>query len=459
MKSLKIFIVVTFATFIGFLSATSLSQIKIKKLEINDDMSDISKDYSQYYYSGKFLSEVINRVKKDYVEEKTDESIHQSAAQGILSSLDPHSGYLTPEDLKNMQTETKGEFGGLGVEITNEMKAVKVISALDDTPAQRAGVKSGDFIIKVNNENIVGLTITESVKKLRGKPGSKVKITILREGEKAPIVKEIVREIIQVKAVKSKIFNDVMYVKINTFSQQAYSGLKEEIATMKNEIAKQGKIARGLVLDLRNNPGGLLDQAVKVSEAFLDKDKLIVSIKGRTEDSKNEYYDQADEDLIKNLPIAVIINQGSASASEIVAGALQDHNRAVIMGTKSFGKGSVQTVIPIENGELGALRLTTSLYYTPSGKSIQAQGIVPDIEVKTAKLEVMNNEDSLSSTESDLKGHIEVTIKEALKESEGDAIDDENISLYNNDYQLARAIDLIRGLSVYNDISYNEVSK
>lgn len=459
MKSVKIFSIVTLATFIGFISATSLSQIKIKKLEIDDNMSQIPINHDEVYNSGRFLSEIIARVKQDYVEEKSDESIHQSAAQGILSSLDPHSGYLNPEDLKEMQTQTKGEFGGLGIEITSELKAVKVITALDDTPAQRAGIKTGDYIIKVDNENIVGLTITESVKKLRGEPGSKVKVTILREGEKEPIVKELVREIIQVKAVKSKIFNDVMYIKINTFSQQAYTGLKKEITRMKEEIAKDKKSVRGLVLDLRNNPGGLLNEAIKVSDAFLDKDKLIVSIKGRNEETQNEYYDQADETLIKNLPIAVIVNEGSASASEIVAGALQDHNRAVIMGVKSFGKGSVQTVIPIEDGELGAIRLTTALYYTPSGKSIQAHGIEPNIEVKTAKLEVLDSKDLLSSTESDLKGHIEVQINEALKESGEEIIDDENISFYNKDYQLARAIDLIRGLSVYNDIRINETTK
>ena len=461
MKSLKIFTIVLVATFIGFLSAMSLSQIKIKKLEVNEDISILDKQDTKnniYYKNGKFLSEILYRIKNDYVDEKTDKELHQAAAKGLLSSLDPHSGYLNIDDLKEMQTQTKGEFGGLGIEITTEMQAVKVIAAIDDTPAQKAGLKSGDFIIKVDGKNIVGLPISESVKKLRGKPGSKVKITLLRKTQKEPLIKEIVREVIKVKAVKSKIFNDVMYLKINTFSQQASSGLLKEVKKMKKEIAKNNKKVRGLVLDLRNNPGGLLSEAVKVSDAFLDDKKLIVSIKGRNQDSKQEYFDKANQSLVKNLPIAVIINEGSASASEIVAGALKDHNRAVIMGAKSFGKGSVQTIMPLKDGELGALRLTTSLYYTPSGVSIQAKGIEPDIEVKTAKLEILEN-NSISSGESDLRGHIENNIQKALKDSKDKNLTEENIKIYNEDYQLARAIDLIRGLSVYNDISKKESTK
>ncbi len=225
MKSFKIFTIVLVATFIGFLSAMSLSQIKIKKLEVNEDISILDKQDTKnniYYKNGKFLSEILYRIKNDYVDEKTDKELHQAAAKGLLSSLDPHSGYLNIDDLKEMQTQTKGEFGGLGIEITTEMQAVKVIAAIDDTPAQKAGLKSGDFIIKVDGENIVGLPISESVKKLRGKPGSKVKITLLRKTQKEPLIKEIVREIIKVKAVKSKIFNDVMYLKINTFLSASF---------------------------------------------------------------------------------------------------------------------------------------------------------------------------------------------------------------------------------------------
>jgi len=461
MKSSKIFVTVVIATFIGFVSAMSLSQIKIKKLEIDDDITllDDKNDKNNIYYkNGKFLSEILYRIKNDYVDEKTDKDLHQAAAKGLLSSLDPHSGYLNYEDLKEMQTQTKGEFGGLGIEITTEMQAVKIIAAIDDTPAQRAGLKSGDFIIKVDGENIVGLSISESVKKLRGKPGSKVKVTLLRKDEKQPLIKEITREIIKVKAVKSKIFNDVMYLKINTFSQQASKGLFDEINRMKKEIANKNSRPRGLVLDLRNNPGGLLTEAVKVSDAFLDDGKLIVSIKGRNKDSKQEYIDQTSQKLIKDLPIAIIINEGSASASEIVAGALKDHKRAVIMGSKSFGKGSVQTIMPLKDGALGALRLTTSLYYTPNGTSIQAKGIEPDIEVKTAKLELLDSK-SVSSGESDLRGHIENKIQQALKNSKNNKLTDENIKIYNEDYQLARAVDLIRGLSVFNDISSKDSKK
>ncbi len=461
MKSSKIFVTVVIATFIGFVSAMSLSQIKIKKLEVNDDITlleDKNDKNNIYYKNGKFLSEILYRIKNDYVDEKTDKDLHQAAAKGLLSSLDPHSGYLNYEDLKEMQTQTKGEFGGLGIEITTEMQAVKIIAAIDDTPAQRAGLKSGDFIIKVDGENIVGLSISESVKKLRGKPGSKVKVTLLRKDEKQPLIKEITREIIKVKAVKSKIFNDVMYLKINTFSQQASKGLFDEINRMKKEIAKKNSRARGLVLDLRNNPGGLLTEAVKVSDAFLDDGKLIVSIKGRNKDSKQEYIDKTKQQLIKDLPIAIIINEGSASASEIVAGALKDHKRAVIMGSKSFGKGSVQTIMPLKDGALGALRLTTSLYYTPNGTSIQAKGIEPDIEVKTAKLELLDSK-SVSSGEAELRGHIENKIQQALKSSENNKLTDENIKIYNEDYQLARAVDLIRGLSVFNDISSKDSKK
>ena len=304
-----------------------------------------------------------------------------------------------------------------------------------------------DYITKVDDKSIIGLTIEEVVKKLRGKPGTKVKVTILRKGEKAPLEKIITRQVIKVKAVKSAKFKDVAYIKINTFSEQAYSGLATELKKIKSQIGE--KNLKGLVLDLRNNPGGLLDQAIKVSDTFLNKDQVIVSIKGRNSESK-EYKDEADETLIAHLPIVVLINDGSASASEIVAGALQDHHRAVVMGVKSFGKGSVQTVIPLEKNH-GALRLTTSLYYTPSGKSIQASGIQPDIEVTNAKIEKQLKVDR--DAEADLKGHIEVQIQEAIIDSKKEKVGDDNIDLYSQDYQLARAIDLVRGVDVYKSVS------
>jgi carboxyl-terminal processing protease len=434
----RFFAIAFFSAILGFFSATALSQIELNKT--NTQQSKLNQKQNSDDFD--LIRDVIIRVKKDYVEEKTDKQLSEYAANGILSSLDPHSSYLNEESLKEMQVQTKGEFGGLGVEITLESSVVKVVSAIEDTPAFRAGIKSGDYIVKVDGKQIVGISIEDAVKKLRGKPDTKVVITILRKGEKDPIEKTIKREIIKVKAVKSSQFKDIAYIKINTFSEQAYSGLQSELEKIKNKIGE--KKIKGLVLDLRNNPGGLLDQAIKISDAFLDKDKLIVSIKGRNQ--SKEYKDQSDENLIPNSPIVILINEGSASASEIVAGALQDHKRAVIMGAKSFGKGSVQTIIPLEKNK-GALRLTTSLYYTPSGKSIQASGIEPDILVSEAKIEKQNKDDH--NSEADLKGHIVAQIIEIAKSDKKNQIDDENFSLYEKDYQLARAIDLLRGINVY----------
>ena len=438
MKKTKTFIFIFISTFIGFFSAISLSQIQVKPIKI---------DEKKISYSDKknLIEDVIVRVKKDYVEEKTDSQLSEAAANGILSSLDPHSSYLNEESLREMNVQTKGEFGGLGIEITLENSVVKVVSTIEETPAFKADVRSGDYIIKVDGKSVIGNSIEEVVKKLRGKPGTNVKITILRKNEKQAIEKTINRQIIKVRAVRSVRFKDVAYIKINTFSEQAYTGLDSELKKLKSQI---GDNFRGLVLDLRNNPGGLLDQAVKISDAFLDQNKLIVSIKGRN-DQKKEFYDSDNQELLAGLPLIILINDGSASASEIVAGALQDNKRAIIMGTKSFGKGSVQTVIPLENNN-GALRLTTSLYYTPSGKSIQASGIEPDIELKSAKIEKQEKNEVLA--ESELKGHIESELKNAIEESKKEKIKDENLELYEKDYQLARAIDLIRGVSIYNSI-------
>lgn len=435
MKNFRIYLIAFIAAFIGFISASSFSQIQIKPIKFDD--KKIIEDQAG------FLEDVITRVKKDYVDEKTDQQLSEAAASGILSSLDPHSSYLNAEALKEMQVQTKGEFGGVGIEITLEFAVVKVVAAIDDTPAFRAGIKSGDYITKVNDKSIVGLSIEEVVKKLRGKPGTSVKVTILRKGEKAPLEKNLTRQIIRVKAVKSAKFNDVAYIKINTFSEQAASGVVTELKKLKSEIGE--KNLKGVVLDLRNNPGGLLDQAVKVSDVFLNKDQVIVSIKGRSSEPK-EYKDSANESLIPNLPIVILINEGSASASEIVAGALQDHKRAVVMGIKSFGKGSVQTVIPLDKNH-GALRLTTSLYYTPSGKSIQAHGIEPNIEVTSAKIEKQSELDR--DSEADLKGHIEVQLQEAIAQAKKDQIGDDNLDVYGQDYQLARALDLVRGINLY----------
>lgn len=438
MKNLKIFLIVTVAIFLGFFSAISIAQIEIKKIKFDSD--------KVVGNSGEFLSEVISKVKKDYVDEKTDTELFEAAADGILSSLDPHSSYLNANSLKEMQVQTKGEFGGVGIEITLEMKVVKVVAAIDDTPAAKAGLKSGDYITKVNGKSIVGITLEEVVKKLRGKPGTSVRMTILRKGEKAPLEKAVTRRIIKVKAVKSAIFKDVAYVKINSFSAKAHSGL---VKSLKKQIRKIGrKNLRGFILDLRNNPGGLLDQAIKVSDVFLDADKTIVSIKGRNTPAR-KYQDKKNESLLKGIPVAVLINEGSASASEIVAGALQDHGRGVIMGNKSFGKGSVQTIIPLQDNR-GALRLTTSLYYTPSGKSIQAHGIDPDIEILDAKIEKKTS--VASGSEADLRGHIEVKLQEELKKAKSGNMSDGDLALYSKDYQLARAVDLVRGVFLYKSV-------
>ncbi len=440
-KNFRTFFLVTTASFVGFFSALSLSQIQIKSINLDNKKITGDQDYSG------FIDNVVSRVKKDYVDEKTDKQLSEAAASGILSSLDPHSSYLNEDAFKEMQVQTKGEFGGVGIEITMEFSVVKVISAIEDTPAFEAGIQPSDYITKIDGKSVVGMTIEEVVKKLRGKPKTKVQVTILRKNEKAPIEKTITRQIIKLKAVRSAKFTDVLYIKVNTFSEKSYDGIISSVKKLKEEVGE--KNIRGLVLDLRNNPGGLLDQAVRVSDIFLNKGDGIVSIKGRTSEPVN-YEDSSDEDLVANLPIVVLINEGSASASEIVAGALQDNKRAVIMGTKSFGKGSVQTVIPLEK-QRGALRLTTSLYYTPSGRSIQAKGIEPNIEVTNAKIE---KQKSGEDSESSLNGHIEAQLNEVLNEAKKEKakkekVGDENFELYDKDYQLARAIDLVRGIGVY----------
>jgi carboxyl-terminal processing protease len=440
MKNYKLFIVISSAVCVGFFSAMSLSQIQIKTLKIENKNTNETTDQRILF------EDIVKKVRSEYVEEKSDKDLYEMAADGLLSSLDPHSSYLNEDSYKEMQVQTKGEFGGLGVEITMEHQLIKVVTAIEDTPAYRVGVKPGDYIAKINGKTVIGLSIDEVVKKLRGKPGTDVKITILRKGEGEPIEKNVTRQIIKVKAVKSKKIGDIAYVKINSFSEQAYSGMEKEINRLKKEIGEES--FKGLVLDLRNNPGGLLDQAVKISDAFLNKDATIVSIRGRDKDKVTIFKDESNESLVYGSPIVVIINEGSASASEIVAGALQDNKRAIIVGSKSFGKGSVQTVIPLTKNN-AAIRLTTSLYYTPSGKSIQASGIQPDIEIDNNKiLEKLENKDR--NSEADLKGHIEVQIQEEIKKTKDAKNESSDDDLYEKDYQLARSVDLIKGLKLFN---------
>jgi carboxyl-terminal processing protease len=440
MAKTKLAILIIISTFVGFFSAISVAQIDTKK-----------PSHNSVKYSDDFINEVLDKVKTDYVEEKSDDQLKESAVSGILSSLDPHSSFLNAEDLQEMSIHTKGEFGGAGIEITTEMNVAKVVSAIDDTPAFKVGIKSGDYIIRIDGKSTYSMKIDEIVKKIRGKVNTPVRLTIYRKGEKEPLEKTLIRKIIKIKPIKSNKFNDVAYIKITTFSEKTYENLVQELKKLKNQIGE--KNLKGLVLDLRNNPGGLLDQAIHVTAGFLNKEKTVVSIKGRSGTIK-EYQTDQDEVLVPNLPIVILINEGSASASEIVAGALQDHKRAVIMGTKSFGKGSVQTVIPLDKNQ-GALKMTTALYYTPMGRSIQAMGIQPDIELAQASIEKIKNIDKES--EADLKGHIEVNIKEAIEKStnskdDKNKITDENIDIYQKDYQLARALDLIRGIGLYNSI-------
>ena len=401
----------------------------------------------------KLFGEVLERVKEYYVEEKSDQELIEAALQGMLSNLDPHSSFLNKENFEDMQTQTRGEFGGLGIEVTTENGLVKVVSPIDDTPAFRAGLQAGDYIIGIDGENIVGISLSDAVKKMRGKVGSPIDLTIRRE---KPEVKNfdvtIVRDMIKVQSVKWRLEGNIGYIRIRTFNEQTTLGLKKAFRFFDRKV---GQKMSGIVLDLRNNPGGLLEESISVANAFL-KHGEIVSTRGR--DGRDSQRFRANEKMLTSidLPVVVLINSGSASASEIVAGALQDHKRAVVMGTRSFGKGSVQTIMPLQNKS--AMRLTTARYYTPSGRSIQGVGIEPDIHVEQARLEVIEDQ---GAHESDLKGFLGANDNNegeddlALTEEKDGASDEEagdeedNVEDRPYDYQLERALDLIQGLSIY----------
>jgi carboxyl-terminal processing protease len=406
-------------------------------------------DNSETYRQLNLFGDVFERVRAQYVEPVEDKELIENAINGMLTSLDPHSSYLDEDSFEEMQVQTEGKFGGLGIEVTMENGFVKVVSPIDDTPAYRAGVKAGDYITHIDGEQVMGMTLSEAVDKMRGTVGSPIEITVRREGEKEALTFNIVRDIIRIQSVRSRIYDDsIGYIRITTFNQNTYDGLEEAVNEIKDKL---GNRTLGYILDLRNNPGGLLEQAVAVSDAFLEKGE-IVSTRGRNErDTKRD--NATPGDMAEGLPIVVMINGGSASGSEIVAGALQDHRRALLLGTKSFGKGSVQTVIPLMGH--GAMRLTTARYYTPSGRSIQAEGIAPDIKVELAKIEQLKDK---RPRESDLRG--------ALDNDNGEEADKENEPGENlpkpedemakkseelKDYQLLRAIDLLRGISLYED--------
>ena len=399
------------------------------------------------------FGDVFERIRAQYVEEVSTEDLVSAAINGMLTSLDPHSSYLSAKDFEEMQVDTKGEFGGLGIEVTQEEGFIKVISPMDGTPAAKAGIKAGDFITHVNGEALVGLLLDEAVDKMRGPVGSEIIITVVREGVAEPFDVSIIRDSIKLTAATGRVVGHTIVLRLSTFNEQTTSGMKEALAKGLEELGGIDKL-EGVVLDLRNNPGGLLNEAITVVDAFLEKGE-IVSTRGRTAGS-GERYNAEPGDLINGKPIVLLINGGSASASEIVAGALQDHRRAVVVGTKSFGKGSVQTLIPLRGD--GAMRLTTARYYTPSGRSIQALGISPDIVVQQPlppAVDPAATEEKKSAvgerSEADLRGAItndSMTDEEKRMYQEELARAEESAKLRDEDYQLAYAVDIIKGLTV-----------
>ncbi|MCR9146655.1 MAG: S41 family peptidase [Rhodobacteraceae bacterium] len=397
------------------------------------------------------FGDIFERIRAQYVEQVDDSELIEAAINGMLTSLDPHSSYLSPDDAADMRVQTRGEFGGLGIEVTQEEGFVKVVSPIDGTPADTAGIEAGDFITHVDGESVLGLTLNDAVELMRGPVGSEIVITVVREGEAEPFDVSIIRDTIQLTAVRARTERESVVLRVTTFNDQTFKnledGLSEEI-----ETAGGWDAVNGIVLDLRNNPGGLLTQAIKVSDAFLDEGE-IVSTRGRAPED-GERFNATEGDLANGKPIVVLINGGSASASEIVAGALQDHRRAIVVGTKSFGKGSVQTVMPLRGD--GAMRLTTARYYTPSGRSIQALGVSPDIVVEQPR-RARNEEDTdedvsarPTRSEADLRGRLD---NDSLSEDEVRQIEEEQAAaeaaakLREDDYQLAYAIDILKGLT------------
>jgi carboxyl-terminal processing protease len=389
------------------------------------------------------FSDVFGRIKNDYVVDVDDKELIENAIRGMLSGLDPHSSYLDAEQFTELQVGTTGQFGGLGIEVGMENGFVKVIAPIDDTPAQRAGVQAGDLIIRLDDTPVKGMTLGEAVKVMRGKPGSDIELTIVRDGLDKPLNLTITRDIIKVKSVKARMLEPGFgYLRISQFQSKTAANLVDAIEGLKKE--NSGPL-EGMVLDLRNNPGGVLNGAVAVSDAFLDKG-MIVYTEGRIADSKLRF-NATPDDVINGAPLVVLVNQGSASASEIVAGALQDHKRAIIVGSKTFGKGSVQTILPLSSES--ALKLTTARYYTPSGRSIQAEGITPDIELDRVKFtSVERNIEPLK--EADLSRHLE-NGDGGKKGKSSDDDEDDSKSLAADDYMLYEALNLLKGLVILQD--------
>jgi carboxyl-terminal processing protease len=434
--------------------------------------------------SPNLFTEVYEQVRANYVEQVSDKTLIEGAIKGMLGALDPHSSYMDAKEYREMQVQTRGEFGGLGMQVTMENNLVKVISPIDDTPAAHAGLKPGDLILAIDDAPVTDMTLSDAVEKLRGPVGTQVKLTIRRQGVD-PFELKLTRADIKVEPVKFHLEgSDIGYIRITSFSERTSNALETAIKSLKQQA---GDKLSGIVLDLRNNPGGLLDQAVAVSNAFLDQGE-IVSIRGRRQQESRRFEAQPNRDLARGLPLVVLINGGSASASEIVAGALQDHHRAVLLGTRSFGKGSVQTVLPVKESG-GAIRLTTALYYTPSGRSIQATGIEPDVAVEPAKIERVAQVEHRH--EADLRGALKNTDAEALEKGkpitpppssateppaggEAKAVStaapanvpsgatplptqnaglDPNLMGTDADYQLVRALDLLRGVTLFKKLA------
>ena len=435
----KVFLAAGAGCLLGAITATQLAGPVLAA-------SDASKQ--DVYQQLDLFGDIFDRIRAEYVEEVETKDLIEAAINGMLTSLDPHSSYLSPDDAADMRTQTRGEFGGLGIEVTQEEGFVKVVSPIDGTPADAAGIEAGDFITHVDGESVLGLTLDEAVDRMRGPVGSEIVITVVREGETEPFDVSIIRDTIKLTAARARTEGETVVLRVTTFNDNTYDNLADGLA---KEVEAAGGIenVNGVVLDLRNNPGGLLTQAIRVSDAFLEKGE-IVSTRGRNPED-GDRYNATPGDLIEGKPIVVLINGGSASASEIVAGALKDHRRAIIVGTNSFGKGSVQTIMPLRGD--GAMRLTTARYYTPSGRSIQNLGVYPDIIVKQPRrTDTPEDEENarMTRSEADLRGSLS---NDSLSEDEIRQIEEDrakaeaSAKLRDEDYQLAYAIDILKGLS------------
>ena len=416
---------------VGATATLALSEMRIVPPGVANAAS------SDTYRQLNLFGDVFERVRSDYVDQPQDSALIESAINGMLTSLDPHSTYLPPKEFKDMQIQNRGEFGGLGIEVTMEDGYVKVVTPIDDTPAFKAGVQAGDLIVALDGETVQGLTLNQAVEKMRGPVNSPIKLTLKRQGQEKPVELTVTRDLIRIKSVRSREEDDIGYIRVTQFTEQTFDGLKDAFEKFQKDIPADK--LKGYVLDLRNNPGGLLYQAIAVSDAFLDRGE-IVSTRGR-EAEETQRFTARVGDLAKGKPVIVLINGGSASASEIVAGALQDHRRATILGTRSFGKGSVQTIIPL--GSNGAIKLTTARYFTPSGRSIQAKGIDPDIEVLQVLPDELKDKVTETKGEASLRGH---PGSEDGKEGGGS-------QAYvppdpKDDKQLTYAFDLLRGVQV-----------